>query len=727
MAKNKKNRKVTAKRKPLEQIGESTQDMLERFRLDITNDADAVDVQSDQSEDDMRFLNVIGGMWDGFFEKKLQNKVKMQFPMIAKFLRDVIAEWNMNRVSVNYKPGDDDRTSDKDAKILNGLWRADFRNRSTGKKAVDNAVLEVMHGGYGAVLIAERFEDKGDPENDLQRIELRSLFNAYNSVYWQDGAQEIDKSDATRCTVLKRYNRKSFLKEFPGEDPVSAYQPHNRALDNNIVTQEEAVFVATRYEIVEAKETVFVYDNFAIGEIETFNEKQNEEMAEDIRARGLTLRRKREVVADQVMKSVFSGVKFFEEPRRISGKFIPVVPFYGERMYVSGVEWWKGFVRDLKDISRLLNQLLSKLSENSASSSDRKPIFDPDQVQGEGFDEIWSNIANKAYALANVLRDKEGNPIAGGGPIGYIEPGQLDQSTAALMTAIPALIQSFTGINPVEVKNPDASGKAIKEARKIQNLTTQPVMENISTAIERLGVVYESKASELYTTKRFMTIIGEDGSESTIQLMKVEQDPQTGRFIETNNISGKKFKAYSKVGPQYETQRQETTDVALRMMETFANIPAMQQFMQELGGVVIENMSGTGLESIKKLNRRMRLLQGTVEPETDEEKQFLIDQRQQQEGNDTQKRLAEAVTQQQLSEARNLDAASAEKIKGAELKAAQTRKTLADIEINQAKTASDIRINEAKTLQEIRESIFRPLNKIPIASRNSQPGRSPER
>jgi len=714
--KNKKNKKATLKKKPVEQIGETTQDMLERFRRDINNDADAVDVQSDQSEDDLRFLNVINGMWDGFFEKKLQNKVKLQFPMIAKFLRDVIAEWNMNRVGVEYKPGNDEKTSDKDAKLLNGLWRADFRSESTGKKAIDNAVLEVMHCGYGAVLMAERFEDKGDPENDLQRIELRSLFNAYNSVFWNEGAQEIDKADATRCTVLKRYSRKGFLLEFPGEDPVSAYQPHNRALDNNITSQQDAVFVATRYDKVEEKETIFIYDNFSTGEIETFNEKQNEEMADDIKARGLKLRRKREIVSEQIMKSVFSGVKFFEEPRRISGKLIPVVPFYGERIFVSGVEWWNGFVRDLKDISRLLNQLLSKLSEGSASSSDRKPIFDPDQVIGEGFDDIWANISSKAYGLANVLKDSDGNPIAGGGPIGYIEPGQLDQNTAALMGAIPAMIQSFTGINPVEAKDPDASGKGIIEARKIQNLTTQPVMENISTGIERLGVVYESKASELYTTKRTMTIIGADGSESTIQLMKMEQDRQTGRFVEVNNISGKRFKAYADVGPQYETQRQETTDTALKMMETFANIPAMQQFMPELGGVVIENMAGTGLESIKKLNRRMRLLQRTVEPETDEEKQFLIEQQQQQQQEDPQQELIEAATQQQLSEARNLDAASAEKIKSAELKDAQTRKTLSDIQINQAKTASDIRVNEAKTLKEIRESIFRPLGQLPVGS-----------
>lgn len=705
-------KRTTPKRK----IKESDADKLTRFKLEITTDSNAVLNQSEAADEDMRFLNVIGGMWEGFFERELQNRVKLQFPMIAKFMNIAQAEWNGNRVGVEYKPGDDLETSDKDAELMNGIHRADARRRGMGKKAIDNAVLEVMNCGYGCFELGEDFIDPGDEENDLQRIEWRSLFNAYNTVFWHDASQMIDKSDAERVTKLKRFTRKSFLAKFPDLSPVSAHTPMEHIDDGSLLTsQDEAVWVATRYEVIQKEETIFVYKNLATGELETFTKEKHEEVENDLRnIEFLKFVREREITRSRVEKSVFTGDAFIEKPRKISGEYLPIIAVYGHRIYVNGAEWYKGFIRDLKDASRLLNQQLSQLSENAAGTGADKPIFDPDQMEGDGIKEIWANPTDKPYFLANALRDADGNPIAGGGPIGYIKPAQLDGSTAALLQLVPQLITEFTGAIPVEIKDDNRSGKALKEARKIGNLNTQPVMENISSAIEWSGVVYASKAAELYTTSRIIRTIGKDGSENTIQLMQMVQDRETGKMIESNTLEGKKFRAYADIGPQYETQRQETTEISIQLMESWKDMPSMQPYMPELGAIAIENMAGTGLESIKLLNRRMRLLAGTVQPDGEEEEQFVAQQRQQQESSDTQKQLAQAVTQQQLSEARNLDASSAEKIKSAELKTAQTMKTLSDIRVQELEVQENIKVNRAKTLMEIRESVFKPLEKLPI-------------
>jgi len=703
-------------KKPKKKEPESDAEMLTRFMLEISDDADNVLDQSQAAEEDMRFLNVIGGMWEGFFEDELIDRVRLQFPMIANFLNRAQAEWNQNRVGVEYKPGDDLKTSDKDAELLNGIHRADFRVRGNGKKAIDNAVLEVMHCGYGCYELGEEFIAPGDKENDLQRIEWRSIFNAYNTVYWHDASQMIDKSDAKRVTKLKRFTMKSFLAEFPDEDPVSAYTPTLWTGDNTFLTrQDDAIWIAIRYEVIEEEETVFVYHNLETLDIETFSEEEHEERKNELSKREfLEFQREKKIVRRRIEKSVFSGATFLEKPRRISGEHLPIIAVYGHRIYVNGFEWYKGFVRDLKDASRLLNQQLSQLSENAAGSGADKPIFDPQQVEDPAIQQSWADPTNKPYFLAKALRDADGN-IVQQGPTSYVKPAQLDGSTAALLQLVPQLIQQFTGNAPQETVDPDRSGKAIREARKIQDLTTQPVMENISAAIEWSGVVYASKASEVYTTPRIIRTIGKDGSESTQQLMKQSMDEQSGEIIQVNDISGKKFRAYADIGPQYETQREETTDTALRMIETLAPVPGAEPFIPELVGVAIENMSGTGLDSIKKMNRKIRLLAGTIEPETDEDRQVIAQaQQEQQNQSDPQKELVQAATQQQLSESRNLDAASAEKIKSAELKDAQTRKTLSDIQVNQAKTASDIRVNEAKTLKEIRESIFKPLEQLPV-------------
>lgn len=699
---------------PDKKIRESAEEKLSRFILEITNDANAVLDQSEAAEEDMRFLNVIGGMWEGFFEDELIDRVKLQFPMIANFLNRIQAEWNQNRVGVEYKPGDDLKTSDRDAELMNGIHRADFRVRGNGKKAIDNAVLEVMNCGYGCYELGEVFVDPGDKENELQRVEWRALFNAYNTVYWHDASQMIDKSDAKRVTVLKRFTRKSFLAEYPDLSPVSAFTPTQWLDDDNMLSsQDDAVWVARRYEVIEKEETIFVYHNLVTLEIETFPAEKHEEVKDDLaKMEFLEFARERKIVTRIIEKSVFTGDTFIEKPRRIAGEFLPIIAVYGHRIYVNGAEWYKGFVRDLKDASRLLNQQLSQLSENASANSQEIPIFDPKQVEDPGIKASWADGTNAAYKLAKMLTDDDGKVIASG-PLGYVKPAQLDGSTAALLQLVPQLIKDFTGGAPQETVDPNTSGKAIVAARKIQDLMTQPVLENISSAIEWSGVVYASKAEELYSTPRIIRTIGKDGSESTQEIMKQSQDEETGEITQINSITGKKFRAYADIGPQYETQRQETTDTALRMIETLAPIQGAAPFIPELLGVAIENMVGTGLDSIKKMNRKIRLLARTIDPETDEDKKVIADAQQEQQSN-PQEELVKAATQQQLSESRNLDAASAEKLQSAELKAAQSRKTLSDIEVNQAKTASDIKVNEAKTLKEIRESIFKPLERVPV-------------
>jgi len=125
--------------------------------------------------------------------------------------------------------------------------------------------------------------------------------------------------------------------------------------------------------------------------------------------------------------------------------------------------------------------------------------------------------------------------VIASGPLGYVKPAQLDGSTAALIQLVPQLIKDFTGGAPQETVDPNTSGKAIVAARKIQDLMTQPVLENISAAIEWSGVVYASKAEELYASPRIVRTIGKDGSESTQELMKQSLDEETGELIRVND------------------------------------------------------------------------------------------------------------------------------------------------------------------------------------------------
>ena len=653
---------------------------LSKFKLDITKDADVGEEQRELANEDMRFTHVPGGMWEGWLENDFTpDRVRMEFDVVTNHLQRYLGEWSLNKVGVEFKP-DDSKTSDDDAELLNGIYRADFRNFS-GSIATDNAVDEAATCGYGAMKLGTFFEDDDDPENDNQRIEFRPIHNAHITVIWDRAAQRIDKRDARRVTELKAFTRDSFLDEWPDEQPVSAYDPQNLRFTN--INTPELIYIATRYEVVRQEELVFIYNNLKTRQIEVYNADDHALIVDELKADEFrTFVRERKMVRQTVEKTVFSGDTILKDTKRIVGKWLPIIPFYGVRTFVEGAEYYRGLVRKLKDPARLFNMQVSQLAENSASSGQRVPIFMRNQMENEEIKELWANKENVPYLVVDPATDTDGNIIAAG-PIGYSEPGVLDGNAAALLQTTSAFIQDATGGVPQDTLDPDASGKAIQAMMKRENMTTQTITANIANAIMWEGEVYQSMAAQIYNTQRIFRTIGKDGKEGQTQLHETVIDSETGQIIAVNTLRGKKFRSYSDVGPQYETMREQTVEELKGMLDTFIKSGVGAQYTDVMVSVLLQNITGVGLDPIKELNRRIMLAQGTVKPETPEEEQIVAQLQEQAQQPDPNQGLIEAATNQQNAEARSLDASSFQKIADANKKEAETVQILADIRQDQ--------------------------------------------
>lgn len=686
---------MTDKQKTTDKEPESDEERLIRFKEDINKDADVMTDQSIAADEDMRFINEIGGMWEGFFEEEVGDRIKLEFDIVSDYVNRFIGEWNQNRVGVDFKPDDSSgRTSDEDAELLNGIYRADFRQFS-GKMALDNAVDEVATCGYGCYKLGTVFEDEEDPENDLQRIDFRPIYNAYETIFWDNAAKRIDKRDARWCTQLIQFTKDSFEEAYPDSVAVSVYEPESRWFNNSSSThQQELIYIGKRYEIVREEVSVFVYNNLQSNEVEVYDEEDHEDIKAELKKDEFRkFVRERKVIKQSVETTVFSGDEILEDTKRITGKWIPIIPIYGYRAYIQGVEWYRGLVRNLKDAARLFNMQMSQLAENAASEGQEVPIFDPDQMASKEIQDIWADKNNKPYLLASSLRDNGGNIIQHG-PIGYLKAPQLSGSTIALMQVVPGYIQQRTGGAPQDTIDPNASGKAINAMRKRENLNTQVILDNISNSVEWGGTVYQFMSDEVYTTERIVTTIGKDGTEGKQQLLKTVLDEETGRPVESNNLNGKKFRAYSDIGPQYDTLREQTVEELKGMLGAIVNIPGGEQYAPAILSTMLDNITGVGLGPLKDLNRRNMLLQGIVKPETDEEK-AMVAQAQQPQADPNQK-LIEAATQQQLSEARNLDSDSLDNVASAEKKQAETQKIISETENGRVKTLLEIREEQFK-------------------------------
>ncbi len=395
------------------------QNKLDKFKMDIINDADDLSEQRDRANAEMRFINVPGGMWEDFLSDQFDNRTKLQVDQTSPAVNVFLGEWDTNRVGVEFKPNDK-KTSDDDAELLNGIYRADYRDES-GKLSTDNAVDETVTCGYGCFKLATKFVDEGDPENEDQRIEWRPIYNAYNSVYWDRAAKRVDKRDARRVTVLETFTRESF-KEVYGEEAsaISAYEPHTRSFNDFSTRTREVIYIATRYEVIRKKITFHIYSNLKTNEIESYSEDDHKLVEDELKKSKFHKKiREREMVKQIIEKSTFSGEKFLEKPKRIVGKHIPIIPMYAFRSYVDGSERYHGIVRKLMDLQRLLNMQMSQLAENSASSGQDVPIFDPKQMP-DNIANLWADRNNKPYMLAKSLVDADGN-IVQHGPLAAIE------------------------------------------------------------------------------------------------------------------------------------------------------------------------------------------------------------------------------------------------------------------------------------------------------------------
>ncbi len=677
-------------------------ELLDQYKLDISNDADITEEQREQANEDMVFIHRPGGMWEGFFENTLNpavERIKMQFDLTSEYRDRFIGNWEQNRAAVEFK-SDDAATTDEDTDLMNGIHRTDYQDFS-GELSIDNAVQEVADCGIGAFKIATKFEDDEDPENDFQRIEFRPIPNAYNSVFWDSNAKWINKRDAMHCTELTEFDRESFLRAYPGKDPVSAYVPR-RYLEPGLRINRRAdeIYIATRYSIIREKVTVHIYNNLQTDEVNVFSDEEHKLIEDELKTDEFRVFvRKRRIIKQSVERSVFSGTEFLDEPERIAGRWIPIIPMYGFRGYVDGVEWYRGLVRPLKDANRAFNMQISQIMEHAAAGNQNKPIFDPDQVEGE-VGKTWANLVNAPYALANALRHEDGT-IAVPGPLGYTQSAQLDANTAALMQVIPEFIRSTTGGAPQDTLDPNASGKAIQAMIKRENLKTLPMLKNIVKSIVWGGDVYASIAEEVYSSRRIVTITGNDGSESKKQLFEQVMDEDTGKLVEANNIKGKKFKVFADIGPAHESQKEATVEENKAMIEAIAKVSGGEIYLNALIASMIENSSGTNLGPLKKIARTQNIIAGITKPENEEEEQILAQARAPKE--DPNAALLAAAATQQEAEARNLDAKSLDNTASAEKKAAETRKIIIETETGQIKTLFDIR-----------KDIFDRTNALPI-------------
>lgn len=666
---------------------------LDKYKDDVVKDYNALEDTRFAAGEDMRFIGVDGGMWENFLtEAFTDDRVKLELDVTSPYVMRYIGERNKNRANVVFT-SDDKATTDDDARLLNGIYRSDFKDND-GQISQDAAIYETAVCGMGAFKISTRFVDEEDPENEDQETAWTPIINAYDHVLFDETATRAEKADAKRVTVLTAHSPDAFKEAWPKADPASAFVPESSNRFN--WSTREVIYIAERYEIRVIREDIQVWQNIQSNEVKAYREDEMETLKPELKALGWEFVRKRKMKRKTVWKSIFTGSEFLEKPKRIAGKWLPIIPMYGVRTYINNTENYRGLVRKLKDANRVLNTSVSRMTEDSSVSGGSLPIFTRDQIKSDDVKQAWADKNDKAFLYVDPQVGENGQPIPFTG-VPTLAPNQVDPNTLGVIDVISNFVQRETGNAPQDAIDPDASGKAIDSLRERENLSTQLITDNIHQSIKHSGKVWEAISGDIYTRNQMKKVMGVNGQTKIEQINQQSLDPQTGNPITLNDLSKGKFSVDIEVGPQYESQKAATIGSLERVIEKVGEQSPLQP---ALVGAWIDNIEGTGLEGVKELNRSLMLQQGTVKPETPEE-EAIVDQAQNK--TDPQQDLLEAAANQQNAEAKNLEASSVGKI-------ATAQKDLATAEKTKAETADivvDIGIKRS-------EQVLRRFAQIPI-------------
>lgn len=563
-----------------------------------------------QCLEDRRFAGISGAQWEGAWGDQFESKPKIEVNRVAPAVMRIINEFRNSRIDVDFISKEGEEYDDL-ADLCDDLYRADCQD-SCAEEAHDNAFDEGVTGGFGAFRLRSEYEDEYDEENDRQRIRIEPIFDADSTVFFDLNSRKQDKSDAKYCFVLVPMTVEAYKEEY-GDDPATwPKEIEKREFD---WCHGDSVYVAEYYRVEEASETVITFVDVAGVESKYRDSELTEEKMAELAAVGAKETARRKVKTRKVRKYLMSGGGVLSDDGYIAGKHIPIVPFFGQRYYIDGVERCRGHVRLLKDPARIENVLLSKLVDIAASASVSKPILVPEQVAGH--ETMWERdaIVDYPFLLLNPVTANDGSQ-APSGPVGYTNPAEVPPPLAALLQYANQAVTDLSGNQQAgEELQPNLSGKAVELIQTRLDMQSFIYMSNFSKAIRRSGEIWLSMASELYVEEgRKMKGVRSDGEMDQIVINEPVLDEETGEVEYRADLSSAKFDVAVDVGPSSSSRRAAVVRALTGMM----SIAPDPQTQAVLGAAAMMNMEGEGLGSLRKFFRRQLVNMGVEEP-TDKE------------------------------------------------------------------------------------------------------------
>lgn len=513
-----------------------------------------------KAEDDLKFLSDDpNAQWEPNDRAAREeiNAPILQINQLNQFIYQVANDIRMNTPTINLIPAGIGSNKAM-AEIFKGFIK-NIEYESHADNAYDTASLYQIRCGLGFIRIDHEYEDD---ETFLQRLCIKRCSNPLSIVIDRNSV-EPDGSDMIHGTCIDYMSVEDFEEKYTGKEPVSF-----DAKNNQLSKKGEYVTIAEYYEIEETEKTLeqqYIDQN---GEIQT---------------------RKRKAKDRLVKRYKLSGKDILEETEFV-GKYIPIVPVFGEELYAAGKREIFSLIRFSKDAQRMVNYWKSLESE-LIQKQPQAPIM-VEEGQIDDYAEDWQD-PSKAMAL-RYKGEKDGRPL---NPPIRLEPPVI--STGVVNASLGAIedIKASMGVYASGLGQQDnaISGVAINRRKVEGDVATFHFSDNLMRSIQHVGRILMSCIPEIYNEPRIISIIDAEDETQQIGINGALADGQ----MKSLQLEQGKYDVKVTTGASYTTQREEGA-------EFFMNLAAQRpELLQVMGDLMFSNMDFTGAEAMAERMKKI--------------------------------------------------------------------------------------------------------------------------
>lgn len=570
---------------------------------------DAWSENYDEALEDFRFAR-LDDQWPEKIRKSREEEGRpcLTINRLAPLIRQVVNDGRQNKPAISVHPVDS-FSDPETAEVFNGLIRH-IEQASDADIAYDTALDHSATGGFGWIKVNTVYANDDGFEQD---IVIETVPNAFSIIPDPDSIS-LDGSDWTQCFELVSLTKEAFEAEYPDADVVSfdgkGYGEQEPVGDTvqvlhhwtrQAITREIVALSPPRMDAPQEAQALvaeLIGDSMVI-DLAVYEENRDLFDLAGVQIVG----QPRRVPSWQVKQTIWSGAgKLREVPW--AGKFIPIVPVYGEDINLEGKRYLRGLVRSARDPQRMFNYWRSTTTELVALAPKAPfvgPVgaFETDRAKWES-----ANTQSHAY-LEYDAYDADGRPVGAAPqrqPFGGVPAGALQEALNASDD-----IKAITGLYDASVgaRSNETSGRAIMARQREGDVSTFHYIDNLSRAIRQVGRIVLDLIPKTYNTPRIIRILGPDGSSESVPVNQEFtretrlENGEIGQIVRIYKLDVGKYDLTVTAGPSFTSRREEAATQMIELIRAYPQVAPL------IGDLLAKNLDWPGADEIAERLKAM--------------------------------------------------------------------------------------------------------------------------